>query len=553
MKLRDRAFEKAVGRQIRRELRASPVLWREYRRVRVAWWRRVVSPHWLPVSVLFVMGVELIGRLRADDGRPEPAVAAIAFWFAGAAAAHSRSLYRRLYDPASILALYHLPLTDDDIFRVRWRVAWRAGAAWSLVYLGLGAMLAELLGKGWGDRSAWLLLPVGQSLLAFVAGLHLAAWVPEWSRLGLVGYALALTVVFAWPKAPGLVEPLVALAPWVPPSGWLNHCAERVLLHHDAAALALLVPVAAVVAAAPASWRRLRRGYGLAEPQLVTGAGEEPADAPAAPQPDDAVAALRREISRPPATGLGSSGWLEQMVWRWWTRRERLVAEFFLPLSPGWSAVLRRLAWAFLPALAAVLLFGHQNQFVIVFGVTLPLVVGAPVLGGTWRGLSKRPAGGQFSPIYALYPIGFWEAFRVMLKANTARVLAAVPFGLALAAAASWRLSGSVETGLSVGLKVALLWLGLQPLVATFRFAEVTNDTQRLRAGRVFLLVPLIAVLLGAGAALFVAETLVGVGIAWLVAVTSGLVLTAAYGRGWARGRFDLLCDRGDDTTDPAD
>jgi hypothetical protein len=547
--LRDRTWEKSFRRRVRQTLRAAPALWKEYRRSRPRWWRRSVPSHWLAVLAFAGLSAGAVARLSAEQNHPEATLAVLAFWFVGTAGAGVPWILGKLYDPITVTALYHLPLPDEDIFRARWRAAWRAALAWAPVYSGVGLVLAGAFGTAWSAQLVWLLLPAVQFLLAMVLALHLAAWAPQFRRWCLAGYVGALALLFGSPAAAAWLEPLVTSAPWIPPFGWLNHCVARVLLHGDWLALALLLPIAALVAGATFSWQRLRASYHLAEPDCAPGADETSAHRPAlgSGEPAELVRSL---TGRGPAETIVEAGWVERLVFRWWTPRERVVAGFWTAPQPGWSRSFRRLAWTFLPALAALLLFAEVHGFIVVLGIVLPLLTGAPLLGGAWRGLSSRPAGGRFSPMYALYPIGFWEAFRVMLKANCLRLGLAVPFALALAAAAAWRLTGSVEPGLVAGLKAIALWLGLQPVVTTFRLAEATNDTERLRLGHIFLLVPLLPVLLGGGFGLFLSETPGAVVTSWTCATGASLVLTVAYARGWARGRFDLLSARGADSFD---
>lgn len=546
MNLRDRPFEKTLRSRVRRELRASPSLWKEYRRTRPGL-RRHITGNWLLILMLLGLGAGATSSLLEAHQGPEPALAMIAFWFLGGVGYHTRWLFSTLYEASAVTVLYHLPLTGPEIFRVRWRVTWRSAAAWTPVYFGPGAALATLCAE---STSGWLTLfclPGLQYLLALAVALHLAAWRPDWGRWCLVGYALAISVAYGWKELTAWVEPLVPAAWWLPPFGWLNYALARPVLNHDWLALALLIPIAAIVAITPISWRRLRDGFQLNEPAFAADESDEGEASPAGRRlgPTELADSVRAGTSFRSAASLADAGWLERLVYRWWTPRERVVAEFFAPPQPDWSRVFRRMSWFFPPALAVLLLFAHYHPAIVVIAILAPVLTAVPVLGGYWPGFETRPAGGQFAPLFALYPIGFGEALRMILKANLLRLAVAAPMLLALGAAASWRVTGSVAGGLTLGVKALALYATMMPLVGVLRFSESTNDTNRLSLWRLVLLAPFVLTLLGGGAAVFLAETaktaLLGLGLG----AVSSLVLTGSYARGWARGRFDLLSSHG--------
>lgn len=547
MNLRDRPFEKALWSRVRRELRASSSLWKEYRRTRPGL-RRYIPDNWLVVLILFGFGAGTISGLIETSQEPGPVLAVIAFWFVGSVGYHTRWLFSTLYEGTAVTVLYQLPLTDAEIFRVRWRVTWRKALAWTPVYSGAGAALALLCAESTAGWLTLFLLPSLQYLLALAVALHLAAWKPDWSRVCFVGYALAVSIAYGWKELTTWVEPVVRMAWWVPPFGWLNYALVRPVLDSDWLALVLLIPIASIVATTPISWRRLHDNFQLNESTIVA---DEPDDSEFSPTgrrlgPTELADSVREGTSLRQAASIADAGWLERWVYRWWTPRERVVAEFFAPSQPGWSRVFRRMIWLFLPLLAVLMLFAHHHQIIVVIAITAPIFTAVPVLGGYWPGFAKRPAGGQYTPMFALYPIGFGEALRMILKANLLRLAVAAPFLLALGAAASWRMTGSVAGGLTIGVKTLALYCTAMPLVGVLRFSESTNDTNRLSLVRLFLLVPFIPTLIG-GVVVSMAENAKTSLLGLVICAVSSLVLTHAYGRGWARGRFDLLSSQGEE------
>ncbi len=547
MNLRDRPFEKSLWARVRRELRASPSLWKEYRRTRPGL-RRYIPDNWVMVLVLFGLGAGVTSSLLEASQEPGPALAVIAFWFLGSVGFHTRWWFTTLYDGAAVMVLYHLPLTDAEVFRVRWRATWRKAVAWVPVYSGAGVALAMFCAE---SKASWLilfLLPGLHYVLALALALHLAAWRPNWSRVCLVGYAVSVSIVYGWKDLAGWVEPMVRAAWWVPPAGWLNYALVSPVVNGDWLALGLLIPIVAILVATPISWRRLRDGCQLGEPTIAADQPTPDESSPAGRRlgPTELADSVRDGTSLQPSASIADAGWLERWVYRWWTPRERVVAEFFAPQQPGWSLMFRRMIWLFLPALAVLLLFAHHHGFIVFIAILAPAFTAVPVLGGYWPGFEKRPAGGQYSPMFAGYPIGFGEALRLILKANSLRLAVAAPFLLALGAAASWRITGSVAEGLTIGFKALALYCTALPLIGVLRFSESTNDTNRLSLTRVCLLVPFIPTLIGGGAVVFMAETVKIVLLGLAIGAGSSLVLTSAYNRGWAKGRFDLLCAQAD-------
>jgi hypothetical protein len=210
------------------------------------------------------------------------------------------------------------------------------------------------------------------------------------------------------------------------------------------------------------------------------------------------------------------------------------------------------MTWAFLATLVVVLFFTAQHgPPVAIFSILVTAALGLPLLGGAWRGFELRPAGGQFSPIYAVYPLGFGEIARMILKANLARLATGLPFVFALAAAGSWRLTGEVVPGLILTAKGLGFYLASLPVIMVLRFSAATNDT-KLNPGLI-VAVPLLAFLwLATSIPFLTAETLGMAVLGLTLVVLMNTALLAVYARAWSRGRFDLLTDRSrDDLNSP--
>lgn len=551
MNLRDRHFEKSLWHQVRRELKASPVLWQEHCRARPRWWRHCFRVH-IPWLFALAYGVAATLALIGEDRQPWIAGAALAFCTLGITGFAAGWVLNTLHNQDALTALYHLPLTDDEVFRARFRTLGLPVLSGMLRWLPIGVALAVALSLTWPDRLIVAALPSCQHLLACALGIHLAAWVPRRWLFNVgqwTGLTLAVAVVLSKSNRGDWLEPLVAAGTWLPLFGWLNRGVFHAALDDHLTALGWLLPAAAVLMAVPLSWRRLRNSYHLHEPFYECPETAPVEVAQSAGKPVDASTIIEAADLHT-ARSLVERGWLERLVFRWWTRRERNIAEFFLASRPGWSLAFQRMIWVFLAGLAAVFFLTPQyGPLVMILSLLAVALMGLPFSGGEWRGFELRPAGGQFSPMHATYPFGFGEVLRVMLKANLVRLAAGLPFLIILTAAGSWRLTGGVAVGLVPAAKVLVIYLVTLPMILALRFSAGTNDTQ-LNPG-LYVATPLLVLLWLGAAALF----LIPVTSAWAVwglglVMLLNTLLVGAYVLAWNHGNFDLLTDRRNEIPD---
>jgi len=169
---------------------------------------------------------------------------------------------------------------------------------------------------------------------------------------------------------------------------------------------------------------------------------------------------------------------------------------------------------------------------------------GAPLFGGIWPGFRGASTFEGVIPAYAVFPVGYGEISRIMLKANTIRILLWAPLFLLYAIVLATRLGKSPQYGTEVGVGVVVLALFLQPVMVMAHFSSGSNDTKQINRYTVvlfgfcfILLVPLIAGTVG----LFAAESLLLKSVwAFGILACSSLVW-AGYLRLFNRGRIDLL------------
>ena len=542
MNLRDRLTERSLRARVRRELRASPRLWAEHRRVRPGTSRRF-SAAWLLYLFIALIGFGWIQNLLEGSETVWPALSVVAWWFLGVTGLLIQRILGRLYDGAAVAALCHLPLTDREIFGARWHGQSLRALLVSLLYLPVGAGIAWHGGENWATRLLLTVLPSGQYLLAFAIAMVLAAWVPRVSPVLLVtGFPLAWVLLWGGVGQPEWSTPLVRVGSWLPPFGWLNQAAYHGVAGGQSSELGLLIPLVGLLAIVPMAWRRLRDDYQLDGPST-----DSPEPEPVAGV-DSATAAAEPESAAPTETmeGLGASmpangaGWLERWVHRrCWTPRERQLAEFFLGESRQWTIAFAGMIWAFPAAAAVLFLFGGSAPWMVILVTVFTAAWG--LTGDSWRGFAPRSNGGMYSPVYAAYPFGFGEVARMILKANLVRVAAGAPFILGLAAVGSWRVTGDAMPGLVYAGKALALWVAALPVIVLLRFSAGTNDTQRPRLRLLLTVLPLTLICVGGGATFVLASTRGVAALGFALAAMGSTSLLVAYGRAWAGGRFDLV------------
>ncbi len=171
-------------------------------------------------------------------------------------------------------------------------------------------------------------------------------------------------------------------------------------------------------------------------------------------------------------------GRIEALVWRWWTPRERTVAEYLRLSWPDWST--------------------RWGTGSIVLACTVPVSVTLGLWAPDWLPLSfigyaagslyllplsssftLRPAvmadtGIQICPIHVL-PVRFSEVATVQWKATVVRALAALPVSTATAAIASGFLGHGYGVGALIGAQVALIWIAIRPALTIYRFQAVNR------------------------------------------------------------------------------
>lgn len=554
MKLKSAKLERIIRRNAIRNMRLDRGLWRDYKRHRKWWLRRKLAGGDKFVVYIFISWIVVEAAFR---GRGVHAVlVGIAFY--ATATALFRGLNFRLnvlqgYDRALFL---HFPVLDAEFLKYEWvKFAWSWVGAFCLFFI---AYMTSVLNTGAWQRQLPIVLFA--ALLQSVCGMAMGIWVivlfPKMKIVSSAFPVYALTLACLW--LPGSALDFLWSAVLLVPGGWISHLFAALAGPGSKIELGLLLPALLLGLSLPTALRlshqRLLSSLDgqttdkSSDLDQMFGPAEE-ANEVAAAEPIQSVAFVPAaavshvDITQRPSWDL--NGWVEKIVGFWLDREEKRVAEFMLAQHLGeWSKRWR--AAAILTAIGIVIsLFIVQFPPWVFF---LPIVAaglwGAPLFGGTWPGFRGAPTFGGVIPAYAVFPIGYGEISRMMLKANTIRILLWGPLFLVYAIVLATRLGESPQSGTEMGIEVIGLALFLQPVMVMAHFSSGSNDTKQTnRYTAVFfgfcfiLLVPLIAGTVG----LFAAESVLLKSVSAFGILACSSLVWAVYLRLFNRGRIDLL------------
>ncbi|MBW3542845.1 MAG: hypothetical protein KY476_21490 [Planctomycetes bacterium] len=539
---------------IRRTLRSSPVLWATYRREVKA--RR---PHWAMVAagvlatlvvgplMLVIYPLFLIHAVTRAVGLDLLLAAAGTLATAGGlglAAALRNSLQRS--QPLSVLS--HLPAADAEIARQVWQNIFLRSTA-ALYVGGLFFGYAAWAGKA-GLPGAVLAVTLVFVLWLTLASLGTLAFTarPRWAHSDIAG-ALGLCVVMVVAGAaifPQVLrpKPVADVLYLLTPGGWIIGVFGRGWLAGNVSAWWALAPTALVIVSLPAARRRLAEQYAVAEfsirpdseasarivgplaaevQDVTHGDAQIPAHDLPAVSPDageldalwtaaDSTLAAAEAERRVRAANLLTPpdwtrhGWIERVVGRWLTRRERALVELLAGPKLVWSQLFASLG-LLVPLIAVIEAFDLGRGIVAWFAM---FTLGPAVLSGPWPGFLSRNCGGTWLPHYAVFPAMFGEMHHVLLKTCLLRTLIALPVAAALTlyaltgAGARPEVAALLVGGFAAAVPLIQSWVAVAHLSHGFRLPLIGWRTLLLA------LVPIALVLFGWAAAMVLLFSLGG-------------------------------------------
>lgn len=236
------------------------------------------------------------------------------------------------------------------------------------------------------------------------------------------------------------------------------------------------------------------------------------------------------------------AGWFERAMAKLFDERERAAAEFLVGGNPKWSRQYKSACLVCLFLLTFVAMFGGYDRFMVFFPAYILLTACVPLLDDKWPGLVPLPTGGVFAPLYSVYPVGYDDIARVLLKVNLFRCLLALPLLALFGALGGWKAPGySALDGVLLAAKTAAMAAALQPVVVVIRVSSATNDTKRAQLKWALILAPTTLAMIAIGYACFTSS---GFGV-----VAGSVTLNALFATGilmWQRraynsNKIDLL------------
>ena len=207
------------------------------------------------------------------------------------------------------------------------------------------------------------------------------------------------------------------------------------------------------------------------------------------------------------AADWSQSGLIEQVAVRWLSDREKLVFEFMAGRTPGWTP-----RWVLALVVCAIgslvtLAVPAAGLAILMPAIVLSGLLTAPLFGGMWPGFSLVRNGGQFTPIYTGFPIGYREISFVAFKVNTVRCLFWLPLLVGSGAIVALQTGIHPGFGAAAGIKIVYGIIVLQPILIATRFSRGTNGTEGIKTVSLAILLGVIAGGIGllAGAGLMLA------------------------------------------------
>ncbi|MBI2678082.1 MAG: hypothetical protein HYX28_04825 [Candidatus Koribacter versatilis] len=466
-------------------------------------------------------------------------------------------LHRSYYRYAAL----HYPLPPDRFLVVmvrKWLITAGAVGFAALAVFSAAALDRELLGDKWP-----LILFAAALQWLLVASLAVTlTWRPPWLPPRVLQLVMALHLpAFAAVYAPNWLAPVFPFARFLP-GGWVAAAMWSTL--GGGTWVWWLLPVLGTGALSVTGWRRLSATYSdpaldemLQSPDSVVALDEEAGDIPVEDTlTEDGLAewqkvreGMAREVGRAgilegrvgESSQSSQAGPLDRAASRCLTPRELVLMELLLGGRPsGYTAAWKISALTIAGSALLAVLLPATRGFALV-AVVIGCGLGAPLMGGRWIGFHASMTGERVMPVYACFPVGYWELSRLIFKVSALRFAAWLP--LVAGAGAAFGTPGSAA-GTATALEVAMIAIMLQPFMVAGHFAYVSDFTKRVNwqklvlTGMGFLL--LVGVAVG-GVIVFNAPTLLSKMIALLALCGLSFFFWASYGLLQECGRVDLL------------
>jgi hypothetical protein len=542
--LRHRKLERALRGRTKAHLRMSESQWLEHKRLNKG--REYQIPPWL-----YRGGVLLAVMLSSSNRRPVAMLTAVGLlWSLGSVLLRAHQLRFQLYGSPDLQVLGHLPIADQEVFRLQFKKFLRtslwSAADFSVLY---GVLAFK---TGFGSNALVVGLAMGSLQWLTILALAVSLFACARKRPFLVyaqlfmGSALGLRFFGGTYQTP-ISNWLAEHAFWFPPMGWTLHVLGINRSHGLITELWPALSIGIALLLLPMAYQRIRGRYVLGERvrSVATLSAVQPAKvahetlAPLATGDKELEPAMvirqsirTRDFLKP--FDWKRAGWLERLAFRWFTPEERLAAEFITARIPRWTIGLVTLTLLCGGGIAAVFLIPSLGGIIPIFAV----MYGSLALSQNWKGFENKATGGSVTPLYAAYPLPFGSLYRVLLKVNLLR-LALPPMVIVLYVLVADAVGLPSGTLAEAACKASLIFLAVQPVIPIIPFSVGTNDVQKPEHLLFFLIG--IVFLVGIAVTLYLASSVWTSLVLSLVLTVASIVCAQIYRRAYERNWFDLM------------
>jgi hypothetical protein len=567
LKLHSPSFERDLRRCVKKAVRESPELKKEYRQAKKAI-QKHIRINWILRPVLSLVLGYAVWFMAGATRHSSAALAPITLWSVCLWSILTRNLLLFIFRAGDLQALTLLPISDSAMFRWELQKAFRKFAFPVLLDLlaGFGALGLYFHFANFQWIAIALLAALSWAMLLALSAFS-AARLPTLrypvitSSLVILGYVLLFTVKLQNHVVLDLIDGAAPTFNLLLPTGWCPSLFELLLTGRTWLVASLMIPIGLVMWTTKDSLKLLQskmvfREYPAPDaPDQIPGespAGAIPSDGDAQGQPLRAGITHVEEIVQSRQFLLqvpwAQRGWFENLLWKWLDPRERTLADFVFPtgfsITKPWIGIARNFLLAVVLGFAAGSASSSIRNWI--FGIGLFVTFSqalAQILanGAAFRGMA---CGGVIIPIYAAYPIEFRKLSSLLFKCSLIQLPMLVPFAMAWAALIAQFAVANFAIGLLPGFKAGFLLLACRFIFVALAFSNGTNDTAAFRIRAIALIVAFMglgALFLGlAGTGLFLPRQ----GVAWLLwalALVDAYALFRVYGWFYHANRFDLM------------
>src|ERR1700677_3239432 len=399
MKLHSPQFQKNLQRGVKRAVRASPELKKEYRQARKG------RPGAVPPGPVFraAMSIGLgvvVYNVTHTTGHVATGLAVITLWTFAGIFFQACGLWRVLYRNTDLAALRLIPMPAETMFAWLFQKFLRKSI---MPLLDLSAGFVVLAAYLDFSRGQWLALPLVvaaawllEMALALLCCARLPPKINHQAMTGMILLAVAsfCGMKFLGPVLPALLDRIAPGLNAVLPTGWAVSLFQLLLPAWSQGVPYLVIPTGLLIWTLKQSRDKLRADFLFVEesfwmePEVprtienkrVAAIGPSTQSVPEeGPTAIEEIVESREFLELP---GQPRSGLLEKLFWRWLSPREKALSEFAFPrghsITAPWLNILRNLAIGTAIAFAAGMLSPVFRMWILF--ITL-FVTGCQMLG----------------------------------------------------------------------------------------------------------------------------------------------------------------------------